>query len=312
MASTSSEVLEVPAATAGTGNDNAAVRIQPLEVPGMIMISASLNGNNWLSWSRSVRIALEGRYKLGFIDGSCSRPAEGSPQHKQWRITDCVVRTWILNTISEDIVNAFLYASSSRDLWMELDARYGECDGTLLYKLQREINSISQENLSVTAYYTKLKQLWDELVCLRAPDMCSCGLGICGCNKTKADQSDARQLIQFLIGLNESYDNIRNQILVLEPLPNVNKAYSMVLRVERQRQVISEFAEVTDHSAMQLRSYEQRYNTSPKNFVKKKGPIDKRNLFCSHCNRSGHNKETCFKIHGFLDWYKDLSDQHRR
>ncbi|KAK4394268.1 Retrovirus-related Pol polyprotein from transposon RE1 [Sesamum angolense] len=312
MASTSDEVLEVPGAATGTGNDNTTVRIQPLEIPGMIMISAPLNGNNWLSWSRSVRIAVEGREKLGFIDGSCSLPAEGTPQHKQWRITDYIVRTWILSTISKDIVNAYLYASSSRDLWMELEARYSECDGTLLYKLQREINSISQENLSVTAYYTKLKQLWDELVCLMPPAMCSCGLCICGCNKTKADQTDRSQLIQFLMGLNESYDNIRNQILVLEPLPNVNKAYSMVLRVERQRQVNSEFAEATDHFAMQVRSYEQRYNTGPRNIMKKKGPIDKRNLFCNHCNKSGHNKETCFKIHGFPDWYKDLNDQRRR
>ncbi|KAL0332868.1 UNVERIFIED_CONTAM: Retrovirus-related Pol polyprotein from transposon RE1 [Sesamum calycinum] len=195
---------------------------------------------------------------------------------------------------------------------MELEARYSECDGTLLYKLQREIKSISQGNLNVTAYYTKLKQLWDELVCLMPPAMCSCGLCIYGCDKTKADQNDRSQLIQFLIGLNESYDNIRNQILVLEPLLNVNKAYSMVLRVERQRQVNSEFTEAINHSAMQVRLYEQRYNTGPKNIMKKKGPIDKRNLFCNHCNKSGHNKETCFKIHGFPDWYKDLNDQRRR
>ncbi|KAL0332869.1 UNVERIFIED_CONTAM: hypothetical protein Scaly_2188400 [Sesamum calycinum] len=93
MASTSDEVPEVPGAATGIGNDNTTVRIQQLEIPGMIMISAPLNGNNWLSWSKYVRIALEGREKLGFIDGSCSRPAEGTPQHKQWRITDYIVRT---------------------------------------------------------------------------------------------------------------------------------------------------------------------------------------------------------------------------
>ncbi|KAL0431167.1 UNVERIFIED_CONTAM: Retrovirus-related Pol polyprotein from transposon RE1 [Sesamum radiatum] len=203
-------------------------------------------------------MALEGRDKLSFIDGSNVVPTAGTPQHKQWRIVDCVVRTWILSTISKDIVNAFLYVSSSRDLWMELEAQYGECDGTLLHKLQREINSTSQGNMSVTAYYTKLKQLWDEFVCLMPPALCSCGLCVCGCNKTKADQNDASQLIQFLMGLNESYDNIRSQILVLEPLPHVNKAYSMVMRVKRQRQVNSEYLDVGDNSAM--KAYEQRFN----------------------------------------------------
>lgn len=36
------------------------------------------------------------------------------------------------------------------------------------------------------------------------------------------------KLIQFLMGLS---DNMRNQILITEPLPSVNKAYSMVLKV---------------------------------------------------------------------------------
>ncbi|KAL0393100.1 UNVERIFIED_CONTAM: hypothetical protein Sradi_2532800 [Sesamum radiatum] len=147
MASLSTEVAIAPTTLVGTGNDVAVVRIQSLEVPAMIMVSAPFNGSNWLSWSRFVRIALEDRDKLSFIDRSNVASPVGTPQHKQWRIADCVVRTWILSTISKDIVNAFLYASSLRDLWMELEARYGECDGTLLYKLQREINSISQNKV---------------------------------------------------------------------------------------------------------------------------------------------------------------------
>ncbi|KAK4382937.1 Retrovirus-related Pol polyprotein from transposon RE2 [Sesamum angolense] len=153
MASSSNQIPAAATAVNESGSDTGAMRIQTVEVPGMIMISASLN------------------------------------------------------------VNALLYSSSSCDLWLELEARYGECDGTLLYKIQREINLISQGHSTVTGYYTKLKQLWDELVCLMPPAMCSCGLCICGCNKTKADQTDASQLIQFLMSLNDLYDNIRNQIL---------------------------------------------------------------------------------------------------
>ncbi|KAL0318752.1 UNVERIFIED_CONTAM: hypothetical protein Sangu_2031400 [Sesamum angustifolium] len=109
----------------------------------MVMISAPLSGNNWLTWSRSIRIVLEGKDQLGFVDGTCLKPADGSTKLKQWWIADSVVRTWILSTISKDIVNAFLYAASARSLWLELEARYGEWDGPLLYKIQREISSIS-------------------------------------------------------------------------------------------------------------------------------------------------------------------------
>lgn len=38
----------------------------------------------------------------------------------------------------------------------------------------------------------------------------------------------------YLMGLNKCYDALRSQILVLDPLPIVSKAYSMVLRIEKQ------------------------------------------------------------------------------
>ncbi|KAK4406297.1 hypothetical protein Sango_0636200 [Sesamum angolense] len=81
------------------------------------------------------------------------------------------------------------------------------------------------------------------------PAMCTCDKCTCGSNKAKIDEIEASQLIQFLTRFNESYDNIINQILVLDPLPNVNKVYSMVLRVERQREVNLGFAETGDNFA---------------------------------------------------------------
>ncbi|KAL0313240.1 UNVERIFIED_CONTAM: hypothetical protein Sradi_5723300 [Sesamum radiatum] len=312
MASTSTAAPNDVTGTITSGGDSSTNRVPVVDHPRMVMIFAPLNGRNWLSWSRSIRIALEGREKLGFIDGSCAKPADGSAELRQWRNTDSMVWTWILNTISKDIVNAYLYVPSAHALWSDLEARYGECDGPLLYKIQHQIDAMSQGNLDVTAYYTNLKQLWDELVCLKPPVMCTCGKCTCGSNKAKIDEIEASQLIQFLTGLNESYDNIRNQILVLDPLSNINKAYSMGPRVERQREVNLGLAETGNNvAAMQVRNYKNK-GTGPRNYVKKKGLIDKRNLVCGHCNKPGHSKDTCFKIHGLPDWYKDLNDQRKR
>ena len=35
---------------------------------------------------------------------------------------------------------------------------------------------------------------------------------------------------------------------------------------------------------------------------------DKEGEYCEHCNRIGHMKESCFKLHGFPDWYKKLKE----
>lgn len=37
------------------------------------------------------------------------------------------------------------------------------------------------------------------------------------------------------MGLNESYTNVRTQILLMNPLPTINKVFSLVIQEERQR-----------------------------------------------------------------------------
>ncbi|KAL0462801.1 UNVERIFIED_CONTAM: putative sarcosine oxidase [Sesamum latifolium] len=96
------------------------------------------------------------------------------------------------------------------------------------------------------------------------------------------------------------------------PLPNVNKAYSMVLWVERQRQVNLGMVEAGDSSALLGKLYDNRYGSGPKNNLRRKGPFDKRHLNCDHCHKTGHTKENCFKLHVAPDWYKDLTDQRKR
>ncbi|XP_038989930.1 serine carboxypeptidase-like 42 [Phoenix dactylifera] len=45
------------------------------------------------------------------------------------------------------------------------------------------------------------------------------------------------QVMQFLMGLDDSYSNIHGQILLMDPLPPVNKVFALVLPKERQREV---------------------------------------------------------------------------
>ncbi|KAL0437821.1 UNVERIFIED_CONTAM: Retrovirus-related Pol polyprotein from transposon RE1 [Sesamum radiatum] len=73
-----------------------------------------------------------------------------------------------------------------------------------------------------------------------------------------------------------------------------------------------EFAEVVDNTALQLRGMEYKGYGGNRNLMKRIGPMDKRSLICEYCHKSGHNKDTCFKIHGVPDWYKDLNDQRKK
>ena len=104
-----------------------------------------------------------------------------------------------------------------------------------------------QGTMSVASYYIKLKALWDELELYRSPIVC---------NQTKEHQikKEEDKLIQFLMGLNDSFKTIRFNILVMNPLPNVRQAYSLIVQ-ERIIQPVgtSPSMKVFSHSANSLR-----------------------------------------------------------
>ncbi|PWA93857.1 hypothetical protein CTI12_AA066750 [Artemisia annua] len=42
--------------------------------PGMMLTNTPFNGSNFLGWSRTIKMALGAKLKLGFIDGSLAKP----------------------------------------------------------------------------------------------------------------------------------------------------------------------------------------------------------------------------------------------
>lgn len=48
--------------------------------------------------------------------------------------------------------------------------------------------------------------------------------------------------MQFLMGLNESFSQIRAQVLMIDPMPAISKVFSLVVQEERQRSSIHQNA----------------------------------------------------------------------
>ena len=45
---------------------------------------------------------------------------------------------------------------------------------------------------------------------------------------------EQESVMQFLMGLNDSYSSIRGQILLQKPLPSLSKVFSLIVQEERQ------------------------------------------------------------------------------
>lgn len=84
----------------------------------------------------------------------------------------------------------------------------------------------------MTTYYIKLHKIFDELMDVELSINC-----ICLARYIINSRKESDQLIMFLNGLNDNYDGIRNQVLLMDPLPSMSKSYSAILQIEKQKQV---------------------------------------------------------------------------
>ncbi|KAL0405351.1 UNVERIFIED_CONTAM: hypothetical protein Slati_3849000 [Sesamum latifolium] len=117
-------------------------KLQPSDNLGVSLVYVLLDGSNYLTWSRSVKIALGAKMKLGFINGKLTKPVVDNKAYEQWVGADYMVTSWILNSMSNEITEAFLYTNNAS--MAENRSSFGQSNGPMLYKLKREISYISQ------------------------------------------------------------------------------------------------------------------------------------------------------------------------
>ncbi|KAK8300482.1 hypothetical protein V6Z11_D05G387800 [Gossypium hirsutum] len=188
--------------------------LYPNENPSLILVSPALNSSNYHSWSRAMRLALLSKNKLQFVDGSITVPYDTDSLYPAWERCNTMVISWLNHSISSFIFSSDVYRISD---------------------LQDEISSFKQDDRSVTDYFTELKILWDELLHFRPLPRCSCNTPCsCGVLTTIKRYHDDDYVICFLKGLNDKFTGARSQIMLLDPLPSINKAFSMVIQQERQ------------------------------------------------------------------------------
>lgn len=276
--------------------------------------SILFNGTNYNNWSKSVRMALGAKNKLGFIDGTLKKHSTSSSDHNKWVRNDCLIRCWLSASVTPRIAEQMLVVDSAKEFWDELTERYRQSNAAQLYMLKKELNRLQQNNISLTEYFTSLKNYWDELNSVEGFPECVCGgLGKCTCNimKKLTDREAKNRVIDFLMGLNGGYDNMKENILGMEPLPNVNKAYHMVMQVEKQKEIFGSQEVGVECSA--LAASKQNFIHSKQigvqlsqgnNYYKRETKEEIMKKKCEHCQIRGHTKDQCFKILGYTEWYK--------
>lgn len=87
--------------------------------PGMVLVTFPLIGNNYLTWSTTIKISLEAKDKLCFVDGTFM-PPNNPTEYKHWKKVDSMIKLWILNLILKELPDSFIYCPTAKLLWDEI------------------------------------------------------------------------------------------------------------------------------------------------------------------------------------------------
>ncbi|XP_070026197.1 uncharacterized protein [Nicotiana sylvestris] len=119
------------------------------DIPGALSLGFQLIGiENYTMWSQAMEVSLLTRNKLGFIDGTINRDTYGD---------NC------------DLLCGVLFRSNACAIWADLREHFDKVNASRMYYLHREIFTLTQGMTSVSVYYSKLKDLWDEYDSIMPP-----------------------------------------------------------------------------------------------------------------------------------------------
>ncbi|KAJ9561371.1 hypothetical protein OSB04_006531 [Centaurea solstitialis] len=241
----------------------------------LVITNHKLDGKNFLQWSQSVLMVIRGRGKLGYLTGEIPRPTQTDKQYPTWELNNSIA---VKETYS-DLGNA-----------------------SQVFEIKMKLKDMRQGASEVTHYYNCLKVLWQELDMFYEADWGEVEEHV----KFKAHLEKER-LYDFLAGLNRDLDEVRGRVLGRTPLPSIGEAFAEVRREENRRRVmLGEQKEAKPITSSGDRALENSalIAKGPPTFKARSGgenkPGDRGDRgWCTHCNRAGHIREKCFKLHGY-------------
>ena len=158
---------------------------------------------------------------------------------------------------------------------------------------------------------------------MRPLPTCTCG-NPCEYDLTKVflKQRDVEHSICFLKGLNDCYNNVKTQVLLMDPLPGINKVFSLIIQQERkynssgslsvENKVLLNTVEKTNYKVEEQGSWKgQGRGNNFRGQGRGRGRNPNQGKQCTYCHKMNHTAEECYSKHGYPPWYKQRGDQER-
>ena len=95
------------------------------ENPGLILVNQPLTEENYATWSRAIIYALHSKNKTDFVDGTIKAPTSSSnPSFLAWKKCNIMVLSWLINSMSKDLISSVIYLNNAQEVWTDLKNRF--------------------------------------------------------------------------------------------------------------------------------------------------------------------------------------------
>ncbi|KAB5574005.1 hypothetical protein DKX38_001199 [Salix brachista] len=200
------------------------------------------------------------------------------------------------------ISRSVIRLTDEEDLLFEMWKR---CNDMVVFWIQ---NAVSIDIKHTLAFVDDAQMVWTEL-------------------KDRFTQQNGPRIFQLRRDLanlrqdRDSYTNARDQIMLIEPLPSINKVFSLIQQQEQHHHLTNNTPSC-ESMALASKYVNAPFKASSINFTRKERPYYQHchiqghtleNCYkagnveppvCSNCNASGHVIEKCYKIHGYPPGHK--------
>ncbi|KAK1355157.1 hypothetical protein POM88_048413 [Heracleum sosnowskyi] len=263
-------------------------------------LAVRLDGKNYFLWASYFKNFLEGQDLWTYVDGSNPKPTEKAEQSK-WVINNAKIKTWIMESVENSIAVNLSPLSTAHLMWEYLKRIYKQSNAARMYQLEQEVNSLSQESLSIQEFYSAILLLWNEM------DMIEEKIPEAALETVLKLRLQTRAR-QFLMKLRQDFEPIRATILNHGGSSNVDTILLDLLAEETRLKSLFSHINVHDVAlSAAVQKTKARNMSKTECFIchetghiaihcsKKKGTTGNvsTSLFCRYCKGEGHLIENC-------------------
>ena len=118
-----------------------------------------LNNNNYSTWSTHMQFYLFGQDLWEIVGGSETSAPTSQDDLKKWKVKVEKAMYALSISVKDDLLQRIKEAKTPKEAWDTLIGLFAWTNDAKLQQLKNELLSISQQDLTVSEYFTKVKAL---------------------------------------------------------------------------------------------------------------------------------------------------------